>query len=280
MRHKQAARWAAVAIVWCGLVGAARAQLPPELVSRYRPAVEKLQQAYTHATIEGTSTLVLPGQDKSREQRFVMRAGGELRRLDVTTLKQQGMGLKVGGSEMRMATPWGSLSTYTAPGSDVFDNAQQIPYGEVVAQIDNGSLLNYPYSLDSTGTILDMLLNPGVKITSAKTFPSEGQQLVRINYQETASHAGRTGLWNSSLVLSPDEGWALRGFTRTLGQGSSATTQRAKLTYSGSTDGIPEVQSIESETVSGRTSSQREAIQVSKIKFGDPDSYYFDSFSF
>jgi hypothetical protein len=262
------------------MAGAACAQLPQELVSRYRPAVEKLRQAYTHATIEGTSILTYPGQDKSREQRFVMRAGGELRRLDVTTLRQQGMGLKVGGAEMRMATPWGSLSTYTAPGSTFFDDAKQIPYGDTVAQIDNASLLNYPYSLDSTGTILEMLLKPGVKVTSAKVFPSEGQQLVRINYQETASHSGRTGLWNASLVLSPDEGWALRGFTRTLGQGSGATTQRAKLTYSGSTDGIPNVQSIESETVVDRTPTQREAIQVSKIKFGDPDSYYFDSFAF
>ena len=280
MRHNQAARWAAVAIAWCGLFGAARAQLPQQLAREYRPAVEKLRQAYTHVSIEGTSMLEYPGQDKLREQRIVMRASGELRRLDVTTLKQQGMDLDVGGTEMRMATPWGSLSTYTAPGSTFFDDAKQIPYGDVVAQIDKESLLNYPYSLDSTGTILDMLLGPGVQVISAKTFQSEGQQLVKINYHETASHAGRMGLWKSSLVLSPGEGWALRGFTRTLGQDTGAITQRAKLTYSGSTDGVPHVQSIESETVAGRTPIQREAIQVSKLKFGDPDSYYFDSFSF
>ena len=280
MRHKQTARWAAVAIVWCGLFGAARAQLPQQIVSQYRPAVEKLRQEYTHASIEGTSMLAYPEQNKSREQRFVLRAGGELRRLDVTTLKQQGMGLQVGGTTMRMATPWGSLSTRTAPGSKFFDDAKQIPYGESVAQIDKASLLNYPYSLDSKGTILDMLLKPDVKVTSAKTFESEGQQLVKIYYQEMASHAGRTGLWKSSLVLSPDEGWALRGFTRTLGQGSDAITQHANLTYSGSTDGVPHVQSIESQTVEGGTPIKREAIQVSKCNFGDPDSYYFDSFSF
>ena len=70
MRRTYLARCAAAAIVWCGLFGAARAQLPPELVSQYRPAVEKLRQAYTHATIEGTSSLAYPGQDKSREQRM------------------------------------------------------------------------------------------------------------------------------------------------------------------------------------------------------------------
>jgi hypothetical protein len=280
MRPIHVARWAAVAICWGGFFGAARAQLPQEIVSRYRPAVEKLRQAYTHASIEGSSTLAYPGQDKSREQRIVMRAAGEKRRLDVTTLKQRGMGLEVGAKEMRMATPYGSLSSYTAPNSQYFDNAQQTSYAETVAQIDNGSLLNYPYSLSSSGTILDMLLKPGVKVTSAKSFKSEGQELVQIDYQETASHAGRTGLWKSSVVLSPSEGWALRGFTRTLGQGTSAVTQRAKLSYSGAADGIPLVQTIEAETLSGKSSVQREAIAVSKIKFGDPDDYFFDSFSF
>lgn len=281
MRPIHVARWAAVALVWGGFMGAARAQLPPDIVSQYRPAVEKLRKAYTHASFEGTSTLVYPRQQKSREQSFVMRAAGEKRRLDVTTLKQQGMGLQVGATEMRMATPYGSLSTYTAAGSQFFDNAQQTPYAETVAQIENGSLLNYPYSLNATGTILDMLLNPGVKVTSAKAFKSKGQELVQIDYEETAKHAGHTGLWKSSLVLSPAEGWGLRGFTRTSGHGSGAITQRAKLSYSGvNSDGIPLVQSIEAETLAGESSIQRETIGISKIKFGDPDDHYFGSYSY
>ena len=281
MRPIHVARWAAVALVWGGFMDAARAQLPRDIVSQYRPAVEKLRKAYTHASFEGTSTLVYPRQQKSREQSFVMRAAGEKRRLDLTTLKQRGMGLQVGATEMRMATPYGSLSSYTAPGAKFFDNAQQTPYAETVTQIDNGSLLNYPYSLSSTGTILDMLLRPGVKVTSATTFKSKGQALVQINYEETAKHAGHMGLWKSSVVLSPTEGWCLRGFTRTSGQGSDAITERAKLSYSGvNNHGIPLVQSIEAETLAGKSSIRQEAIGVSKIKFGDPDDYYFGSYSF
>lgn len=279
MRHIHVARWAAVAIAWSSMFGAARGQLPREIVSQYRPAVERLRQAYTHASFEGTSNVAFPGQGKSREQSFVMRAAGEKRRLDVTTLKQQGMGLQVGATEMSMATPIGSLSTYMAPGSQFFDDARQTSYADTVSQIDNGCLLKYPYSLDEGGTILDMLLKPGVKVTAVKTIKSDGQELVKIDYEETAQHAGHMGLWNSSLVLAPAEGWALRGFTRTSGQGSDQVTQRAKLTYSGIENGIPLLDSIESETLWGR-SKQREAIGVSKIKLGDPDDHYFTSFAF
>ena len=82
-------------------------------------------------------------------------------------------------------------------------------------------------------------------------------------------------------MLSPAEGWGLRGFTRTSGHGSGAITQRAKLSYSGvNKDGIPLVQSIEAETLAGKSSIRQETIGVSKIKFGDPDDHYFGSYSF
>jgi hypothetical protein len=179
-----------------------------------------------------------------------------------------------------MATPYGSLSTTTAPGSEFFDGAQQTGYAETVAQIDNGCLLNYPYSLDGNGTILDMLLKPGVKVTSVKKIDSFGEPLVEIHYDETARHGGHTGLWKSSLVLSPKEGWALRGFSRSMGQGSDQITERAKLTYSGVENGIPMVASIQSETLKGAKSTRQESIEISDAKLGDPDDYYFTSFAF
>jgi hypothetical protein len=209
-----------------------------------------------------------------------MRASGQQRRLDVTTLAQQGMGLQVGAKEMQMATPWGSLNTVTSPGSSFFDKASETPYADTVSQIDSGCLLNYPYSLDSGGTILDMLLKPGVKVTSAKKIESLGESLVQITYEENARHAGSSGLWKTRLVISPGEGWALRGFTRTMGHGSSQVTQRAKLTYSAVQDGIPLVQSIESETSTGKSPLKREAIDVTDATLGDPDEYYFTSFAF
>lgn len=281
MRHMHLSRWTAMAIACSSMIGAARAgQLPQELVSQYRPAVERLRDSYTHVSVEGILKSGNPSQGKSREVQFEMRASGQLRRLDTTTIGQQRMGLQLGGKEMQMATPWGSLSTYTPPGHKFFKDAQQIPYDQTVSEIDRRSLLNYPYSLDSSGTILDMLLRPGVKVTRVNKVDSPGNSMVQITYEETAQHAAQAGLWKSSVVLSPAEGWALVGFSRTMGQGSGRITQRAKLTYSGVQNGIPLVRTIESETVRGESVTRQEAVEVSNIKFGAPDRSYFGSYTF
>jgi hypothetical protein len=280
MRPIYLARFPALALALCCLLSSARGQLPREIVSQCRPALEKLREAYTHATFTGTLTVSLPREGKSRKQEFEMRASGQSRRLDLTTVAQQGMGLEVGAKLMQMATPQGSLNTVTGPKSDYFDDARETSYDDTVSQIDSGCLLNYPYSLDSSGTIVDALTKGGVKITAVKKIESLGEALVQIAYEENASHAGRSGTWKTRLVLSPSEGWALRGFTRTLGSGSSQVVQRAKISYSGAQDGIPLVQSIESETTDGGRPVKREAIDVSEVKLGDPDDYYFTSFAF
>jgi hypothetical protein len=274
------ARIVALALAHCSLVSSARAQLPREITSQCRPALEKLREAYAHATFSGTLAVSMPQAGKSRKQEFTMRASGQSRRLDLTTLAQQGMGLEVGAKQMQMATPQGSLNTLTGPKSDYFDDARETSYDETVSQIDAGCLLNYPYSLDSSGTILDTLTKGGVKITSVKKIESLGEALVQITYEETATHAGRTGTWKTRLVLSPADGWALRGFTRTMGTGSNQITQRAKLSYSGVQDGVPLVQTIESETLEGGRPIKREAVDVTEVKLGDPDDYYFTSFAF
>ncbi len=258
----------------------AAAQLPQQLVSLYRPAVEKLRSAYTNLSAEGTISAALPQQEKSREQQFAFRAGGQKRRLDLKTLSQKGMGLKVGTTEMRMATPYGSLVTVMRPDSDFFDDAKETSYGNTVSKIDAGCLLNYPYSLGSEGTILDMLLSPSVKITRVKQIEDGGRKLVRIDYQQQATYAGRSGIWTASLVLSPSESWALCGFTRTLGQGSGQVLQQAKLVYSGFEEDVPLVRSIETETVAGGRTTKREAISVTEIKLGTPDDYYFTAFAY
>jgi hypothetical protein len=275
------------AIVTCALLiaafscAAASAQLPREITSQYRPALEKLREAYTHATFEGTASLALPRSGKSRTQDFVFRASGPRRRLESTTTAQTEMGLTVGAKKLQMATPIGSLSTYTNAHStsQVFDDARERSYGDTLSQIDNDCLLNYPYALDSSGTILDMLLKPGVKITEVKKIDAQGESFVQISYEETGTHAGHSGKWKGRLVVSPSEGWALRGFTRTLA-GSHPVTQRAKLTYSGEQDGIPLVSTIETETLEGKTPVKREAIEITDSKLGDPDEYYFTSFAF
>jgi len=255
-------------------------ELPPAFTAQYRPAVERLQAAYTRLSIWGSSTLTLPGQDRSRIQNFIMRADGDRRRLDIKTVQQLNMGLTVGEKVMAMATPFGSLITTTQPNHKFFDDAWETKYKDTVARIDSGCLMNYPYSLNSQGTVLDMLLSPAVKVTGMRNFKSGGLPMVEIKYEEHATHNGHSGRWVSSLVLSPSEGWALRGFTRTTGSGSHEIIQRASVTYSGEEDGIPLVQSITAETLRGGRATRQESIEVEDIDLGAPNNEHFMSEAF
>lgn len=255
-------------------------QLPQEFVNVYRPALERLRQAYGKVSVEGTLRVALPQEDKSSEQEFIFRADGKKRRLDVRTLAQQGMGLKVGASQMSMATPYGSLNTEMGSKSQFFDDAQQRPYSSVVAEIDEQSLLTYPYALDSPSTILDLLRSSAVKVNSVKWIRSQGQAMVQVDYLETGRHAGHSGNWTSTLVLSPNDGWALRSFIRTQSGGSERMSQRGELQYTSGEGGIPLVQSIDVETSRNNRVVRRESISVANVDFGSPEPYYFDSFSF
>jgi hypothetical protein len=270
---------AAAALSTCLAQRTNAGQLPPAFVNAYRPAVERLQAAYARVTVEGTLSVELPAEGKSSEQSFTFRASGEQRRLDVTTTAQQGMGLQVGASEMNMATPIGSLNTYKKAGSDFFDNARERKYAEVVEGIDRRSLLNLPYSFDSSGTILGTLLRSSVKVGSVKWIRVQGEPLVQVTYQETAKHGGQSGTWNSTLTLSPQEGWALRSFTRTL-TGSRPYTQRGELEYASGPAGVPIVQSIVLETAEGPRVIRRESVSIGDVQFGDPGQEWFDSFTF
>lgn len=254
-------------------------QLPPTFISAYRPAVERLKAAYTEVSVKGTLSVEIPSEGKSSQQTFTFRANGDQRRLDVTTTAQQGMGLEVGGSELSMATPIGSLNTYKRAGSDFFDNAQERKYGGVVEGIDRRSLLNLPYAFDASGTILEMLLRSNVKVGSVKWIRVKGTPLVQVTYQENAKHAGQSGVWNSTLTLSPQDGWALRSFTRTL-TGARPYTQSGQLEYGSGPDGIPTVQSIAVETTEGTRVMRRESVSVGDVEFGDPGREWFDSFTF
>ena len=269
-----------VGLAVAGCRSARAGQLPQEFVNVYRPALERLRQAYGKVSVDGTLRVALPQEEKSSEQEFIYRADSKKRRLDVRTLAQQGMGLKIGASQMSMATPYGSLNTEMGSKSQYFDDAQQRPYSSVVAEIDRQSLLAYPYALDSASTILDLLRSSAVKVTSVKWIRSQGQAMVQVDYLESGRHAGHGGNWSSTLVLSPTDGWALRSFSRTQSGGSDRISQRGDLQYTSGDGGIPLVQSIAVETSRNNRAVRRESISVSNVAFGSPDSYYFDSFSF
>jgi hypothetical protein len=262
----------------CSAAGAG--ELPQTFTSQYRPAVERLRQAYANVTAEGVVTIELPRDGKSSEQGFSLYTGGQYRRLDLKTLAQQGMGLKVGANLMQMATPNGSLNTETGPKSQFFDDAQETKYDQTVANIERGCLFNYPFALDSQTTILDMLRSPAVKVTGIKWVRADGKPLVRIDYVQEATHAGKNGKWNSTLLLAPSDGWALRSFSRTLGHGSSAHTQSGQLDYLPGPEGIPLVQSIRVETSEGGRLVRRQSVQASEVRLGKPDPEMFDSYAF
>jgi hypothetical protein len=224
--------------------------------------------------------LALPQEEKSSEQQFIFRADGKKRRIDVRTIAQQGMGLKVGVSVMAMATPYGSLNTEIGPNSKFFDNAQQRNYAEVVAEIDQQCLLTYPYALDSPTTILDMLQSSAVKVASVKWIRRQGQSMVQVNYHESGRHFGQSGNWISTLVLAPNDGWALRSFKREISGGSDRLAQSGELQYTSGDAGIPLVQSISIETSRNNRIVRHESVSVASVDFASPDPYYFDSFSF
>src|SRR5262245_37802985 len=156
--------WAVVAM-WavCAAGSLAAGDLPREFAQQYGPAAEQLRQFYTHATIAGALRRELPETGKLLEQRFVYRSAGAQVRLDVTTTASKGMGAKIGGSDMYMATGIGSLTTIRRPGSEVFDDARQLSYDDSKSRIENTCLLNYPYTFDSHQTIYDFLTQPNVK---------------------------------------------------------------------------------------------------------------------
>jgi hypothetical protein len=255
-------------------------ELPAAFTGQYRPAIEKLREAYANLTADGLVTVDYPRDSKSSDQQFDMRVGGESRRLDLKVIAQQNMGLKVGSNVMRMATPDGSMNAETQPGHKFFDDAQQTGYDQTVAAIDRGCLLNYPYALDAQTTVLDMLRSSAVKVNGVKWVRAEGEPLVQVSYVQQGTHAGKTGRWNSKVLLWPANGWAVHSFSRALGQGHSAITQNGHLEYTTSPTGIPQVRAIRVETTEGNQLIRRQMVQVNSIKFGPPEPYSFTAFEF
>jgi hypothetical protein len=267
-------------LVLLGAASASAGELPAAFTNQYRPAVEKLRQAYSTLTADGMVTVDYPRDSKSSDQNFEFRAAGESRRLDLTVVAQKNMGLTVGANLLRMATPSGSLNAETLPGHDVFDDAQQTGYDETVAAVNRGCLLTYPYALDSQTTILDMLHSSTVKVTGVKWVREQGRPLVQIDYVQEGTHTGKTGRWKSVIRLSPDDGWAARSFSHTLGQGHRAISQTGHLEYTTTPTGIPQVLAIHVETSEGGQLIRRQLVQVNSIDFSHPEKRSFTAYEF
>jgi hypothetical protein len=253
--------------------------LPQDFVSAYRPALEAIKNTYTNATVEGTLKQDFPQAGKTVQQRFVLRAKGSWFRLDATKINPKGSREGAGGTQVFLATPDASLQTFQSPGSPMFDfnSIKEDGYGEAKTRIRDLCPLNYAYSFDNQTTILDMLQSGNVRITSFKTGKRNGERMIQIQYQQQVDPDGRQGPWTCCLLISPDEGYALRDYSRTTGHGDETVTIRGSLNYGVDHHGIPLVERMEGRREQGRrgTLIERDSISISRFDTATPDMIYF-----
>lgn len=267
----------AICIVCSATVGVC-GELPHSFIKAYKPALQKLISAYTNVTVEGTISHQLPQAHKSREQSFAYWAAGTSSRLDVTTTASQGMGGKLGSTEVLLSTPGASLSASWEPDSPAFDTARELSDGDARSSIETTSRLFQPYALDERENILEHLKRDSVRIVSYREVALEGRDVVKISYNDTLFEAGRKAEWKAWLILSPSEGWALRQYSRTTGEGDRQVTFQGSLEYGGvSEDGVPLLQRIDCWKQQGRSQTyfERDVISISRFVLGTPSQYYF-----
>jgi hypothetical protein len=261
---------------------ASAGELPNDFSKAYAPAVDRLRDFYTHVTVTGSLKRELPQAKKSLEQTFIYRAAGTQVRLNVTTVANKGMKAKVGGSDLFMATRDGSLTTVRNPGSEVFDDAKQLNYGDTKSRIDDTCLLTFPYACVGQGTVLEYLRQSTVKVLSVKKIKRDDESLVKVNFHETTGRQDRSTQWSSWVLLSPAEGWAVREFSRTSGQGDAAVTYRGSVEYEGQQNGIPLASRIVSIKEKGPSHAcvERETVLLDRYTPGAPGPEYFTGFDF
>ena len=244
--------------------------------------MEKLRDFYSHVTVKGTLKHTLPQQGKSLEQKFVYRAAGPQVRLDVTTTANKGMGAKVGGSDMYMATSYGSLTSIRNPGSPSFDDARQLNYGDTKAAHRE----HVPAEL----RLYVRRPQDDPRLSAAAQRPRredhENQARGRIARQGHLSRnlgqrtcRNRPQAW---FVLSPSEGWAVREYSRTYRRRRQRGHVSWVLELRRTKDGVPAGQA-DREPRKSRSEPHRvarEVVLISKFIAGDPDNQYFTAFDF
>jgi hypothetical protein len=106
MRHGcSSVRLLALAVLVVFGAFARAGDVPPSLVEKYEPAVEKLQGLYSHATVTGKVRREFPLKKETFEQTYTLRAAGQNSRLDINTITSKNGGPPVGTVEVYMATP-------------------------------------------------------------------------------------------------------------------------------------------------------------------------------
>lgn len=255
----------------------AQQRLPGDFVAAYRSALLTMQDAYSNGTIQGTARLEFPLAGKSIDQRFIVRiADNSWFRIDATPTAQKGMGVAVGRTRFILATPQVSLEG-TRNKNGLLPNDSTIPsYTDADRSIRAMCPYTFPYTMGARqGTILNMLQSGGTTITSFKTGTLDGQRMVRIKYKQQVDPQGRRGPWTCTAYISPEEGYALRRFSRSTGQGSRQLTLSGSLSYTINPDGIPLLERLERSEKQGDNVVERQTMSVSKFDTTRPTDYWF-----
>jgi hypothetical protein len=280
MCWNRAARAALLLAASLATRSAVAGDLPPSFSEKYQPAVEKLKDVYSHSTVTGTVKREFPLKGESFEQKYTLRSSGIKQRLDISTTQNKKGGLPVGTVEVYLATPDASMYGTGRVNAPAIDVAQELTYSQALSQINKAFPIDKPFSMGSDGTVLNMLQSPQVHAGKPEKIDYKGQKFVKISYGQHVP--GSHGESKSYVILSPSEGWAVREFSKSTGQGASEKRIRGKISYGESRDGVPMVEKIETWQYEGaqQTLVAHETIQISKFDANDPNMSYFGADKF
>jgi len=252
-------------------------ELPDAIARQMAQGQAKLQQLYTHATVEGTLHQQRPVAGQDIVQHFTYRAAGANMRVDLLMQSEQILATPIGSTATYMATPDYSLHAYRGPQSQAFDTATQETYAEAVARIERACPLVNSYSADGHATLAAMLQHTDVEISKIEPVTLHGRQMIKIHYRQNVTHDGRTKVWDAWLLLSPDESWAVREYLRTTGEGDDHVAQHGVISYDGTHEGVPLIHRLERWQEQGTHHELREheVISVTNTKTESASHYYF-----
>lgn len=259
----------------------ARAQLPGDFVAEYGQALERMQNAYSSCSVRGTISTEYPPSGRSIARRFTLRMAGSQSRIDARVTAQNGMDVAVGGTDIFLAQPGASLQAYRN-GSGEITNQPYIEdgYNQATTSIRDLMPLSFPYTMGGQRSILAQLQSGDVKITSFKRGTVNGERMIQIKYVQHVDPDGRQGPWNCKLLIAPHEGYALRQFSRTAGQGSGQVTTSGTLSYTLNADEVPLLQQFDRTERRGGVEVERQTYSISKFDTERPKSYLFSADGF
>ncbi len=258
-------------------------RLPADFAAAYGPALERMRRAYAEGTVRGTISMEYPTTGRSIDRRFTLRLANNTSRIDARVTAQNGMDVKVGGTDIYLAQPGASMQSYRDDNGEIANRPfLEDGYNQATTSIRELVPISFPYTMGTRGTILSMLQSGDVKITSFKKGTVDGERMVQIKYIQQVDPDGRHGPWNAELLIAPDEGYALRQFSRTAGRGDGQVTTSGSLSYSLNADNVPLLRQFEQTERRGAAGTvvEQRTFNISEFSTEPPKSYLFSADGF